>query len=198
MSRKWYVGSLVRLCPFASAKCVAFAERNATLNSSQSALTYDESQFPQEQKVENMSWSPKKCIVVPVDFSAASDKAIQTALELVRSPSDVHVIHVVNVPDYIPYGEAVWVVEPTEWIAKAELHLKEYIESSSEFPNVTWATVNGEPDAGIVKYARDHHADLIVMPCHGLRGLKRLLMGSVTSGVLRNAPCEVLVQRFPA
>jgi len=143
-----------------------------------------------------MSWSPKKCVVVPVDFSNASANAIRTALELVQSPGNVHVIHVVNVPDYIPYGEAVWVVDPTDWVAKAELHLREYIASNAEFQNVSYATVTGEPDAGIVKYANDHHADLIVMPCHGLRGLKRLLMGSVTSGVLRNAPCEVLVQRF--
>lgn len=143
-----------------------------------------------------MSWSPKKCVVVPVDFSSASEKAIRTALELVESPGHVHVIHVANVPEYIPYGEAVWVVEPEHWSEKAALHLREFIDSNSEFHNVTTATVTGEADTGIVQYAKDHHADLIVIPCHGHRGLKRLLMGSVTSGVLRHAPCEVLVQRY--
>jgi len=143
-----------------------------------------------------VSWSPKKCIVVPVDFSAASEKAIRTALELVESPRSVHVIHVVKVPDFISYGEAVWVVEPTDWSEKAALHLKDYLGTHPEFQNVTFATVNGDADSAIVKYAEKHHADLIVMPCHGFRGLKRLLLGSVTSGVLRHAPCEVLVQRF--
>ena len=41
-----------------------------------------------------MPWLPKKCVVVPIDFSPCSPGAIATAFELVAKPSDVHVIHV--------------------------------------------------------------------------------------------------------
>lgn len=144
-----------------------------------------------------MSFAPKKCVVVPVDFSPASDVAIQTALSLVESAEHVRVIHVVSVPDYIPYGEFVWVVEPHDWEEKAALHLAQYIKNHPEFQNVIFATLKGDPAAEIVKYANTHHADLIVMPCHGRRGIRRLLLGSVTHEVLNHAQCEVLVQRYP-
>ncbi len=145
-----------------------------------------------------MVWFPKKCVVVPVDFSSASDNAVQTALSIVADPRHVHVIHVVIVPQVIPYGEFPWAVEPKIWSEQAALHLAQYIASKPEFRNVSSATVNGDPGTGIVQFARDHNADLIVMPCHGYRGIERLLMGSVTQEVLKNAPCEVLVQRFPS
>ena len=60
-----------------------------------------------------MSWFPKKCVVVPIDFSSASDEAIQTAIELARRPEEVHVVHVALVPDIIPYaGEVIAPVAP--------------------------------------------------------------------------------------
>ncbi len=53
--------------------------------------------------------------------------------------------------------------------------------------------VMGEPYLAIVEEAEAQHADLIVMGSHGRTGLKRLLMGSVTSRVIGHAPCKVLV-----
>lgn len=144
-----------------------------------------------------MSFVPRKCVVVPVDFSPASDIAIQTALSVVESAEHIRVIHVVTVPDYIPYGEFVWVVEANDWEEKAALHLAQYIKNHPEFQSVVFATLKGDPATEIVKYANTHHADLIVMPCHGRRGIKRMLLGSVTQEVLNHVQCDVLVQRYP-
>jgi nucleotide-binding universal stress UspA family protein len=47
----------------------------------------------------------------------------------------------------------------------------------------------------IVEYARDVHADVIVVGTHGRSGVSRLLMGSVAEHVVRSAPCPVLVVR---
>ena len=55
----------------------------------------------------------------------------------------------------------------------------------------------GEPPEVIVNVAREKNAELIAMGTYGRKGLKRLLMGSVTSGVIVNAPCDVLVVRKP-
>lgn len=116
---------------------------------------------------------------------------------MAESPEHVHVIHVVTVPDYIPYGESVWVVEANEWEEKAALHLAQYISSHPEFQGVRFLTLTGDPAEEIVRYANLHHADLIVMPCHGRRGIKRMLLGSITHRVLNQAQCDVLVQRYP-
>ena len=51
----------------------------------------------------------------------------------------------------------------------------------------------GEPPEVIVETARGKKADLIALGTYGRKGLKRLLMGSVTSQVILNSPCDVLV-----
>ena len=53
----------------------------------------------------------------------------------------------------------------------------------------------GSPLTEIVKAAKDWPADLIVIGSHGRSGVKRALMSSVAEGVMRHAPCPVLVVR---
>ena len=48
---------------------------------------------------------------------------------------------------------------------------------------------------GIIRQAAYHAADLIVMATHGRTGLARILTGSVTTDVIRNAPIPVLTLR---
>jgi nucleotide-binding universal stress UspA family protein len=55
----------------------------------------------------------------------------------------------------------------------------------------------GEPPAVIDDIARGKNADLIALGTYGRKGLKRLLMGSVTSQVILSAPCDVLVVKRP-
>jgi nucleotide-binding universal stress UspA family protein len=59
----------------------------------------------------------------------------------------------------------------------------------------TERVVEGEAIGEITRYAREHHIDLIAMSTHGRGGLGRLVFGSVADGVLRSAPCPVLVVR---
>ncbi len=56
----------------------------------------------------------------------------------------------------------------------------------------------GEPPEVIVDAAQGKKADLIALGTYGRKGLKRLLMGSVTSQVILNAPCDVLVVKNPS
>lgn len=46
-----------------------------------------------------------------------------------------------------------------------------------------------------VNAAKEWPADLIVIGSHGRGGVKRALLGSVAEGVMRHAPCPVLVVR---
>jgi len=55
----------------------------------------------------------------------------------------------------------------------------------------------GEPPEVIVDTAQGKKADLIALGTYGRKGLKRLLMGSVTSQVILNSPCDVLVLKNP-
>jgi nucleotide-binding universal stress UspA family protein len=49
------------------------------------------------------------------------------------------------------------------------------------------------PEEGIVQQAIKHEVDLIIVGSYGRTGLKKLLMGSVTEGVIGGSPCPILV-----
>jgi nucleotide-binding universal stress UspA family protein len=55
----------------------------------------------------------------------------------------------------------------------------------------------GDPRAVIIDHATRWNADFIMLGSHGLKGLDRLLMGSVSEAVLRHAPCSVEIVRIP-
>src|SRR6185295_2000055 len=55
------------------------------------------------------------------------------------------------------------------------------------------ASQRGDAADEIVRYARDHGIQLIVLGTHGRTGVTRVLLGSVAERVLRTAPCPVLV-----
>ena len=54
------------------------------------------------------------------------------------------------------------------------------------------ATAVGHPVPTIVREEAGLAADLVIMATHGLRGWRRLVLGSVTEGVLRRSACPVL------
>jgi nucleotide-binding universal stress UspA family protein len=57
------------------------------------------------------------------------------------------------------------------------------------------ATPIGVPAQMIVRDAKEHHSDLIVVGARGVGGFKRLVLGSVSESVLRHSSCPVLVAR---
>lgn len=75
---------------------------------------------------------------------------------------------------------------------------RQYLESvagqwRSSVLHVHTQMVVGAPRDEILECARAEHADLLVMTSHGRTGWRRLLLGSVTEAVAREAPCPVLI-----
>lgn len=69
---------------------------------------------------------------------------------------------------------------------------------SSEFSiDVESLICEGEPPDVILDIAREKKTELISMGTYGRKGIKRLIMGSVTSKVILNAPCDVMVVKRP-
>lgn len=56
-----------------------------------------------------------------------------------------------------------------------------------------YLVIQGEPHEVLPEVARKREADLIVMGTYGRKGIRRMVMGSVTSGVILDSPCDVLV-----
>jgi nucleotide-binding universal stress UspA family protein len=54
----------------------------------------------------------------------------------------------------------------------------------------------GRPADTIVRFAREHNVDLIIMATHGRTGLEHMVLGSVAEKVVRLAPCPVLTVKY--
>lgn len=137
-----------------------------------------------------------KQIICPVDFSESSVRAIAYAAALARwYDAQLSVLHVV--PTFESMQVRGDLVEPVRVVTPMprEQVLEEMGRSlnlAALSPRATPIAEAGDPQATIVDQALAKKADLIVMGTHGRRGVKRLLLGSVTEAVLREAPCPVL------
>ena len=61
--------------------------------------------------------------------------------------------------------------------------------------DVSFLIWTGDPGDVIVEAAQAEHADMVLVGSHGRGPVGRLLLGSVSEFVVRNAPCPVLVVR---
>jgi nucleotide-binding universal stress UspA family protein len=66
------------------------------------------------------------------------------------------------------------------------------------WPAVSGRVLDGDPREAVVDAATKAQSDLIVLGARGLGGVTSFLLGSVSLGVTRHAPCPVLVCRGPA
>lgn len=142
-----------------------------------------------------MSWSlPRKKVLVPWDFSAASAEALEAALTFVMEPKDVTVLHAVEPLGAIATMGEQRNREAQEALAETLVKVRESVNASGH-PNVIAAVRFGEAHHAISEYVTEHDFELIVMPSRRRKGLKRLLLGSVSEQVVRNVPVPVLLLR---
>src|SRR6266705_4965731 len=154
----------------------------------------------------------KKSLVAQ-DGSESSQRAAQAALELAEKlKADLVVLHAISSPTsyyhstiasptgmslpapsqheidaYYAYARkvALGIVGETESKAK-----KQGIHVKTEIPEAVASIVET-----IINHASKENVDLIVVGTRGLGGFKKLLLGSVSSGIVSHAHCPVLIVR---
>ena len=142
-------------------------------------------------------------ILHPTDFSDLSLQALGYAEFLARKVSaKLHCLHVVD--DSYRYWLATDIVTAPvgppvdELIARGRKQLDEFVAGHVGKDIETVKVVRpGRPFLEIIRYAREHSIELVVMGTHGRTGLKHVLMGSVAERVVRKSPCPVLTVRSP-
>jgi universal stress protein A len=135
-------------------------------------------------------------ILVPTDFSDESRAALAYGAALAETFSaSLHVLHVLQAivtPEAVPVQyesrQLEAAVEATAWEELRELLAGDEYARLQATLAIEWGT----PASEIIRYAREHEIDLIVMGTHGRGGLKRLILGSVAESAVRGAPCPVL------
>lgn len=139
-------------------------------------------------------------VVVPFDGSNESKRALDYATEQYPDAETTAVYAVYPPPEVRDSDPDTLPEELDNWSAHVDGHIEGILELAVEHAeesghSIATDTVAGEPAAGIVEYADEHDADLIVMGSHGRDGIKRLLLGSVAETVARRAPTSVTVVR---
>jgi nucleotide-binding universal stress UspA family protein len=138
-------------------------------------------------------------IVVGYDESASSKAALKEAsLRVKNRNGKLYLVHAV----YFDQEEFAILPSQMEKRFEAGTHVclqakKELHEQFSLNGSVESFVCEGEPADVLIDIAQGKQADLIALGTYGRKGLTRLLMGSVTSEVILNAPCDVLVVKRP-
>lgn len=138
-----------------------------------------------------------KRLLVPIDFSECSVKALQYALPFARqfggSLTLLHVVQVYPSPEVVDVNLPL-VERRMQESAITELKTLAEREVGADIPTETVVRL-GQPYAEIVEEARARRSDLIVLSTHGYTGLRHFLLGSTAERIVRHAPCPVFVVR---
>lgn len=142
-----------------------------------------------------------KRMLVPTDFSPASDIAFMYAIDMAaRQGCSVHLLHVIDDASFATaYPDGFYVELPglrAQLTDEATSRLKEMAaKCETERTPATFEVTVGRPARVIAETATSRGIDLIVMGTHGRSGFAHLVLGSVAERLLRIAPCAVLTVR---
>jgi nucleotide-binding universal stress UspA family protein len=143
-------------------------------------------------------------ILVPVDFSPHSDRAVEYAVSMAKLfGASVELLHVVEDPfESGGWGSEMYLADLDGVRGRALDEARTRLErcrSTLQAGDVpTLATVRlGHVANSIVEYAKSVPADLIVMGTHGRTGFAHFIIGSVAERVVRLASCPVLTVGGP-
>ena len=151
-----------------------------------------------KQKTKTQPTPKLRRILVPVDFSEASGKAVTAAVALARRFSArialVHVTPPKGRPGSHGAFELAGMTTDPRRPAREKLAGFARDNVPSEIA-VTRLVESGAAYKHIASAASDWEADLILIATHGSGGLAHALLGSTAERVVRHAPCPVLVLR---
>lgn len=141
-------------------------------------------------------------ILLATDGSVSARAATAEAIELAKATGwTLHVLTVWDLPFVAGYGYAPGSYVPVQELCEAEEeHAAEVVAKAIEAAAKAGVTATSSIRKGyaaeeICEAAEELSAAVVVMGAHGWGAFKRLVFGSVSTGVLHHAKCPVLVVR---
>lgn len=138
-----------------------------------------------------------KHIMVPYDKSESAIRAFEYAMDLAgKYNANISIVTCISIqiPTDPYFGTAY--IETTRLLKEDALKSTQSLEPKLKELKIQYKIdvleVVSITDT-LTSYAESHNVDLIVMGSRGLGGFKRLLLGSVASGVSQHSKCPVLI-----
>jgi nucleotide-binding universal stress UspA family protein len=142
-----------------------------------------------------------KRILVPVDGSETSTRAVVAALQMARETGGrVRLVHALDELAYLSgYEYSADLLKAARDQGSRVLEDAQAMAKSAAVPADSKLVETAGRRLGelVAQEARDWEADLVVVGTHGRRGMSRILLGSGAEQVLRLAPVPVLAVRTP-
>lgn len=136
-----------------------------------------------------------KKILVPVDFSKASKKALQYANSFAgQFGAELTLLHVIQPAVTAPAFDTL-PQELAETTEDAERSLADFRSTVDDGILTKCLIRKGSPHMEIIDLAKELEVDLVVLSTHGRTGLSHVLLGSTAEKVVRRAGCPVLIVR---
>ncbi|EKR62394.1 universal stress family protein [Leptospira weilii str. 2006001853] len=149
------------------------------------------------RREKNMQRFIKK-ILVPVDGSESSKKALEVAIAIAKAANaNLTILEVIEefgpLPGY--YEKAPEGKDRVKWIS--EQRFEKIHSPLDESPDLKWdrLVLEGYPADTIVETATKGNYDMIVIGSRGLSAVGRFLVGSVSDRIVHHATCSVTVVR---
>jgi nucleotide-binding universal stress UspA family protein len=137
-------------------------------------------------------------VLIAVDGSECSEAAVREVIQIRPKDAQIRVLHVIEpLPAMEGWAYAVnWEPILRDQRKEAERVVAEATRVLRDAGfTVATAIEEGSSKSIIVEAASQWPADVVVVGSHGRKGLARFLLGSVSEGVARHAPCSVLIVR---
>ena len=157
----------------------------------------NQSQFRTQNEVRQKKWESRN-ILVPIDFSEPSKKALRYAICLAKqNGSKMTLVHVIEPAPVYPDAAYTLTVGADLLPTEAKKAFRKLNDEEQIDQRLVVATIirSGTAHQEITDAARELEADLIIIATNGYTGLAHVLLGSTTERVVRHAPCPVLVVR---
>jgi nucleotide-binding universal stress UspA family protein len=147
-------------------------------------------------------------ILLPLDGDPCSTATVDAVLTQFRpAGTAVRLLHVVEWPKHLPMhpGMGEGPTAGDDLVASRNRVFREADALTERAAarlraagfDTSKVVVPGYPSDTIINAAREWEPDVIVIGSHGLKGLDRLVLGSVSNAVVRRASCSVEVVRTP-
>ena len=131
-----------------------------------------------------------KQVVMATDFSAFSLYAAQVASSMIAPGATVRLVHVAPL---LSDADGTLREYAAGYTKEAEKGFALFTEHLASFGfTLETVTLHGNPSDRLIEYCDTINADLVVTATHGYGFLRRMVLGSVTTELVRSAPCSVL------
>jgi len=138
------------------------------------------------------AWGVPHSALAAIDFTASSEDAARAALDLLGVDGTLYLAHVLpRVP--IPQGDSrSWEEITTSAVTPKLEAIARRLEASPGI-RIEYVLLHGDPAHELLEFADQHHIDLVAAGTHGRSAFGRLVLGSVSTKLIRTASCWVLV-----